>query len=502
MSMGTKRVFRTLTVMALACMYASVARAASFVDEFSGTSLDTTNWIEKHYDGSGSVSIVDGWARVDCGGQYSGDFPNNLPDSGSGIFFLTSGDYTAETAFRQPSYTIGHHGGNQMFQVRVDASDPNSYWYMMYQGGDALVLWTYWNQGSPSYSMSGWNFSAGTIYAKVVKDGATYSFFASQDAGATKTWHPVHSMTLSQPHQYVGLCDSYADGYTEFDYFWLNGSGGTVPTVSVTVATSPSGATFSVDGTSYTSSRIFSWTPDSTHELSVTSPQQTSGAQYVFTSWSDGGAQTHTYTVPDSAATVTASFSAQFKLTAAVSPAGSGSVSPDGESWYDSGATVSVSAAPDSGTIFIGWSGDLSGIANPQDVTMWGPTYVTANFASLTDDSDGDGLSNDQEIGLGTDPVDPDTDGDGMEDGWEVDNSFDPKTDDGGEDADLDGYTNVQEFIYGSDPHDPESGLPSLSSVGSCTASRMPGAAGLAASLAFLALAATMVRARPGRGRE
>lgn len=41
-------------------------------------------------------------------------------------------------------------------------------------------------------------------------------------------------------------------------------------------------------------------------------------------------------------------------------------------------------------------------------------------------DSDGDGLSDDEERALGTDPFNPDTDGDGISDGDEVDCGSDP----------------------------------------------------------------------------
>lgn len=43
-----------------------------------------------------------------------------------------------------------------------------------------------------------------------------------------------------------------------------------------------------------------------------------------------------------------------------------------------------------------------------------------------TDDSDGDGLTDEQELALGTDPHNPDTDGDGYPDGVEVENGFNP----------------------------------------------------------------------------
>jgi hypothetical protein len=72
-------------------------------------------------------------------------------------------------------------------------------------------------------------------------------------------------------------------------------------------------------------------------------------------------------------------------------------------------------------------------------------------------DADGDGLTDDQEASLGTDPHDPDTDGDGMPDGWEVGYGLDPTAPDGGADSDDDGYSNFEEYLAGTDPLDPSS---------------------------------------------
>ncbi|MFX1503085.1 MAG: OmpA family protein, partial [Promethearchaeota archaeon] len=42
-------------------------------------------------------------------------------------------------------------------------------------------------------------------------------------------------------------------------------------------------------------------------------------------------------------------------------------------------------------------------------------------------DSDDDGLTDGEEVNLYvTDPLNPDTDGDGLDDGWEVENELDP----------------------------------------------------------------------------
>jgi hypothetical protein len=77
-------------------------------------------------------------------------------------------------------------------------------------------------------------------------------------------------------------------------------------------------------------------------------------------------------------------------------------------------------------------------------------------------DSDGDGLTDEEELALGTDPTNPDTDGDGISDGVEVrltSLGLDPRRpdvidgcDDPKKDTDGDGLTDCEERLLGSDP--------------------------------------------------
>ena len=64
-------------------------------------------------------------------------------------------------------------------------------------------------------------------------------------------------------------------------------------------------------------------------------------------------------------------------------------------------------------------------------------------------DSDGDGLSDEEELLLGTDPYNPDTDGDGLTDYEEVRiYGTDPLN----PDTDGDGYLDGEEVLSGHDP--------------------------------------------------
>ncbi|MEO8592797.1 MAG: hypothetical protein ABI759_05720 [Candidatus Solibacter sp.] len=153
--------------------------------------------------------------------------------------------------------------------------------------------------------------------------------------------------------------------------------------ITVSVGTSLAGASFSVDGTAYTTAHVFTWTAGSSHTIAATSPQTAgTGTQNVWSSWSDNGPISHTV-APTGSLTYTASFTTQYLLTNTVSPAGSGGIaaSPSAAGgFYASGLPVQLTATPAVGCTFVNWTGDLAGTANPQTVTMAGPQTVTANF--------------------------------------------------------------------------------------------------------------------------
>ncbi|MDD5251040.1 MAG: hypothetical protein PHT12_00225 [Patescibacteria group bacterium] len=79
-------------------------------------------------------------------------------------------------------------------------------------------------------------------------------------------------------------------------------------------------------------------------------------------------------------------------------------------------------------------------------------------------DTDGDGLTDGEEsVITKTDPLNPDTDGDGFSDGAEVAGGFDPKVKGGRlPDSDNDGVTDLAEEIKGLNPFDPDTDLDGL----------------------------------------
>ena len=119
--------------------------------------------------------------------------------------------------------------------------------------------------------------------------------------------------------------------------------------VQVTVQTSPSAPTFTVDGSPYTAAQSFSWQPGSSHTIATTSPQSDgTGVQYVWKSWSDNGSMSHTV-APTTNKTYTATFATQYYLTIVAGVGGK--VSPS-SGWRNSGAAVSITATPAAGYTF------------------------------------------------------------------------------------------------------------------------------------------------------
>ncbi|MFC1502625.1 T9SS type A sorting domain-containing protein [bacterium] len=146
----------------------------------------------------------------------------------------------------------------------------------------------------------------------------------------------------------------------------------------ITVQSDPAAREFQIDGVSYTSSQDFNWAQGSSHTFSTPSPQSGSiHTQYIFTDWSNGQSQTHTYTVGNADQTITASFKTQYFLSV-----DSEYGSPFGQDWYDVSVTASfgvtplVSSEPGIQHVFKNWTGTGAGAyagTNPN------PTVVMNN---------------------------------------------------------------------------------------------------------------------------
>ena len=81
-------------------------------------------------------------------------------------------------------------------------------------------------------------------------------------------------------------------------------------TVDLTFASNPSGLQLTVGSTASATPFTRTVIVGSINSVSADTPQTLSGSTYSFSSWSDGGAQTHNITAPASVATLTATYTA------------------------------------------------------------------------------------------------------------------------------------------------------------------------------------------------
>jgi len=137
---------------------------------------------------------------------------------------------------------------------------------------------------------------------------------------------------------------------------------------------------YSFDGASWSAASSF------THALSVSAvgvfagnaggnPAHTAVIDYFF--------NTLEPIVPEDGLSLSCTAGETFLLTTDASGAGTVLRDPDQAS-YDCGQSVSLTAQPDAGAEFVGWSGALDGSTNPAVLTIEAETLVTAEFASDT----------------------------------------------------------------------------------------------------------------------
>ncbi len=79
---------------------------------------------------------------------------------------------------------------------------------------------------------------------------------------------------------------------------------------------------YKIDGSQYNTSRVFTWDLGSQHSLEAVTPQTVGNNRYVFTDWSNGGANPQTVTIGIQDNSYTADYKVQFRMIGQVDPAG------------------------------------------------------------------------------------------------------------------------------------------------------------------------------------
>lgn len=276
-------------------------------------------------------------------------------------------------------------------------------------------------------------------------------------------------------------------------------------TVDLTFSANRTGVQIAVDGGNQTAPFTMTVPRKSTHSVFATSPQTVPSGTIYFGSWSDGGAAQHTITA-NAAATYTANFvdasptptntatptrtstptpsptataTATPTRTPTRTPTPGATLTPTPTATNTPGAAATSTASPTATTCandidcdgVLNASDNCPSIANPgqenrnaEVIPLPSPLpyndATNAHSSPLGDacnpDVDGDGLTNVQEIAIGTDPLNPDTDGDRQGDGAEIRCGSDPLSalsKVSGKDTDRDLIPDACEAIIGTNPN-------------------------------------------------
>ena len=155
---------------------------------------------------------------------------------------------------------------------------------------------------------------------------------------------------------------------------------------NVTITSNPTGGDYViVDGTPINTPQTYQWARGSSHDVYATSIVNAgSKTQNKFIGWSDGGAQSHAYTV-SSSTTISANYKAQYQVSFGVTPIGGGTLTPSVTAYFDDGEKVNIAATASANYGFDAWlSSNSSTTFSVQDAstvaTIGGPGVITAKF--------------------------------------------------------------------------------------------------------------------------
>ncbi|MBI3766741.1 MAG: hypothetical protein HY277_09620, partial [Ignavibacteriales bacterium] len=218
------------------------------------------------------------------------------------------------------------------------------------------------NDGGTATPASGWyNSSQSVTITAIPEDRYNFNLWSGTGLGSYNGTNNPATVTMNSPI-------SQTANFTR-------------KPVIIRIQSNPSGRSFVYDGVSYTQPQTRTVNPGEEHFLDAASPQSAgTGIQYVWKSWSDGGARFHSI-FPDSSTTYTVNFGKQFFLTTVAGTGGT--VTPQSD-WQDSGTVISITALPNQGFSFSHWGGggigSYTGTNNPATVAMNGSISDTAFF--------------------------------------------------------------------------------------------------------------------------
>jgi concanavalin A-like lectin/glucanase superfamily protein/List-Bact-rpt repeat protein/fibronectin type III domain protein len=386
---------------------------------------------------------IEMWLRRDGAGSGTNTGTGGIPDA---IPLVAKGRAEAENAFQDINYLFGIRASDGVlcadFEEGAGGASPSLNHPIT--GVTAIPATGVWHHVAATYDGATWNLyldgnldaslavnrpvaaacTVSVALGSALTSGAVAAGSFDGPFDEVRVWNVARTQAeirATANAQLVGPTSGLAARWSldEGSGAIVNGSAGTQVAGTITggssswISPAPFNLVFAPDppsglaATALTSTRVnLSWTDNANNEASYQIERSTTGIGGTYsllatvpantTSYADtsltpsteycyrvrgvntGGSSA--YAGPACATTL-----ATFTLTVSVDPSGSGSVArnPDLAS-YESGSPVELTASAATGYHFVDWTGDLTGSANPQTLTMSADRSVTAQFAANT----------------------------------------------------------------------------------------------------------------------
>ncbi|MBI4902150.1 MAG: Ig-like domain repeat protein [Acidobacteria bacterium] len=154
----------------------------------------------------------------------------------------------------------------------------------------------------------------------------------------------------------------------------------TQDTVPITLQSNAPGVAVTMNGAPLTLPATVNLIPGRAYRFAAPGLVEESAlVRWIYQVWSVPGSNVIDYVAPNAPATLTVTYQRNIFITTTANPTAGGSVSGGG--WYVATGVIPIAATANSGYRFTGFSGALSGTANPQNLTLRDPATVVANFA-------------------------------------------------------------------------------------------------------------------------
>jgi len=176
-------------------------------------------------------------------------------------------------------------------------------------------------------------------------------------------------------------------------------------TSTLQIASTPSGAVITHGGSDHTAPYAGKSTIGVEVGISTVASFISGGVEYRFDSWSNGKPRSQVVTMPEGGLSLTATYIAEFTLKVKKEGTGTVTSSPAGincgatcEAKFDEGKEVTLTATPEGGSTFAGWSGSGCSGTSTCKVTMSAAREVTATFDLISSPEGGGGLDKSSDI--------------------------------------------------------------------------------------------------------